>query len=411
MSSKLVLVLNCGSSSLKFAILDAVNGDEYLSGLAECFHLPEARIKWKMDGSKQEAELGAGAAHSEALNFIVNTILAQKPELSAQLTAIGHRIVHGGEKYTSSVVIDESVIQGIKDAASFAPLHNPAHLIGIAEALKSFPHLKDKNVAVFDTAFHQTMPEESYLYALPYSLYKEHGVRRYGAHGTSHFYVTQEAAKILNKPVEELNIITCHLGNGGSVSAIRNGKCVDTSMGLTPLEGLVMGGRTGDIDPAVVFHLIRNAHMSVDELDTLFNKRSGMMGLTGFGDLREVHRLVEEGNEDAKLALDIYVHRIVGYIGNYTAQMGGVDVITFTAGVGENDDVVRKMVCDKLAPFGVKLDEEKNATRSKEPRIISTPDSAVTICVIPTNEELAIARKSAAIAEEGKDSYGNVFSK
>lgn len=182
-------------------------------------------------------------------------------------------------------------------------------------------------------------------------------------------------------------------------------------MGLTPLEGLVMGGRTGDIDPAVVFHLIRNAHMSVDELDTLFNKRSGMMGLTGFGDLREVHRLVKEGNEDAKLALDIYVHRIVGYIGNYTAQMGGVDAITFTAGVGENDDVVRKMVCDKLAPFGVKLDEEKNATRSKEPRIISTPDSAVTICVIPTNEELAIARKSAAIAEEGKDSYGNVFSK
>ena len=185
MSSKLVLVLNCGSSSLKFAIIDAVNGEEYLSGLAECFHLPEARIKWKMDGNKQEAALGAGAAHSEALNFIVNTILAQKPELSAQLTAIGHRIVHGGEKYTSSVVIDESVIQGIKDAASFAPLHNPAHLIGIEEALKSFPQLKDKNVAVFDTAFHQTMPEESYLYALPYNLYKEHGIRRYGAHGTS----------------------------------------------------------------------------------------------------------------------------------------------------------------------------------------------------------------------------------
>lgn len=210
MSSKLVLVLNCGSSSLKFAIIDAVNGEEYLSGLAECFHLPEARIKWKMDGGKQEAALGAGAAHSEALNFIVNTILAQKPELSAQLTAIGHRVVHGGEKYTGSVVIDDSVIQGIKDAASFAPLHNPAHLIGIAEALKSFPNLKDKNVAVFDTAFHQTMPEESYLYALPYSLYKEHGVRRYGAHGTSHFFVTQEAAKILNKPVDELNIITCH---------------------------------------------------------------------------------------------------------------------------------------------------------------------------------------------------------
>ena len=219
MSSKLVLVLNCGSSSLKFAIIDAVNGEEYLSGLAECFHLPEARIKWKMDGNKQEAALGAGAAHSEALNFIVNTILAQKPELSAQLTAIGHRIVHGGEKYTSSVVIDESVIQGIKDAASFAPL------LGIEEALKSFPQLKDKNVAVFDTAFHQTMPEESYLYALPYNLYKEHGIRRYGAHGTSHFYVTQEAAKMLNKPVEELNIITCHLAKYiGAYTALMDGR-------------------------------------------------------------------------------------------------------------------------------------------------------------------------------------------
>ncbi len=201
MSSKLVLVLNCGSSSLKFAIIDPANGDEYLSGLAECFHLPEARIKWKLEGAKQEAALGAGAAHSEALNFMVKTILAQKPELSAQIVAIGHRIVHGGEKLTQSVVIDESVIQGIKDASSFAPLHNPAHLIGIDEALKNFPHLSDKNVAVFDTAFHQTMPEESYLYALPYKLYKEHGVRRYGAHGTSHFYVTQEAAKVLNKPL------------------------------------------------------------------------------------------------------------------------------------------------------------------------------------------------------------------
>lgn len=255
MSSKLVLVLNCGSSSLKFAIIDAVNGEEYLSGLAECFHLPEARIKWKMDGNKQEAALGAGAAHSEALNFIVNTILAQKPELSAQLTAIGHRIVHGGEKYTSSVVIDESVIQGIKDAASFAPLHNPAHLIGIEEALKSFPQLKDKNVAVFDTAFHQTMPEESYLYALPYNLYKEHGIRRYGAHGTSHFYVTRGSGKNAEQTGRRTEHHHLPPGNGGSVSAIRNGKCVDTSMGLTPLEGLVMGTRSGDIDPAIIFHL------------------------------------------------------------------------------------------------------------------------------------------------------------
>lgn len=213
MSSKLVLVLNCGSSSLKFAIIDPTNGDEYLSGLAECFNLPEARIKWKMDGAKHEAELGAGAAHSEALNFIVNTILAAKPELSAQISSIGHRIVHGGEKFTSSVLINDDVVEGIKAAVPFAPLHNPAHLIGIEEARKAFPHLVHKNVAVFDTAFHQTMPEEAYLYALPYELYEEHGIRRYGAHGTSHYYVSREAAKKLNKPVEELNVITCHLGN------------------------------------------------------------------------------------------------------------------------------------------------------------------------------------------------------
>ena len=216
---------------------------------------------------------------------------------------------------------------------------------------------------------------------------------------------------VIGKPAEGLKQIVLHIGNGASASAEVSGKPVETSMGLTPLEGLMMGGRTGDIDPAVVFHLIRNAHMNVDELDTLFNKRSGMMGMTGFGDLREVHRLVAEGNEDAKLALDVYVHRIVSYIGNYTYQMGGCDVITFTAGVGENDDIVRKMVCDKLAPFGVKLDEEKNAKRSKEPRIISTPDSSVIIAVIPTNEELAIARKSAEIAENGADTYGNTFTK
>ncbi len=349
MSSKLVLVLNCGSSSLKFAIIDAVNGEEYLSGLAECFHLPEARIKWKMDGNKQEAALGAGAAHSEALNFIVNTILAQKPELSAQLTAIGHRIVHGGEKYTSSVVIDESVIQGIKDAASFAPLHNPAHLIGIEEALKSFPQLKDKNVAVFDTAFHQTMPEESYLYALPYNLYKEHGIRRYGAHGTSHFYVTQEAAKMLNKPVEELNIITCHLGNGGSVSAIRNGKCVDTSMGLTPLEGLVMGTRSGDIDPAIIFHLHDTLGMSVDAINKLLTKESGLLGLT---EVTSDCRYVEDNyatKEDAKRAMDVYCHRLAKYIGAYTALMDGrLDAVVFTGGIGENAAMVRELSLGKL---------------------------------------------------------------
>nr|WP_085843231.1 acetate kinase [Klebsiella pneumoniae] len=374
MSSKLVLVLNCGSSSLKFAILDAVNGDEYLSGLAECFHLPEARIKWKMDGSKQEAELGAGAAHSEALNFIVNTILAQKPELSAQLTAIGHRIVHGGEKYTSSVVIDESVIQGIKDAASFAPLHNPAHLIGIAEALKSFPHLKDKNVAVFDTAFHQTMPEESYLYALPYSLYKEHGVRRYGAHGTSHFYVTQEAAKILNS------------------------KCVDTSMGLTPLEGLVMGTRSGDIDPAIIFHLHDTLGMSVDAINKMLTKESGLLGLTEVtSDCRYVEDNYQE-KADAKRAMDVYCHRLAKYIGSYTALMDGrLDAVIFTGGIGENAAMVRELSLGKLGVLGFEVDHERNlAARFGKSGFINKEGTRPAV-VIPTNEELVIAQDASRL--------------
>ncbi|BDH45079.1 acetate kinase [Salmonella enterica subsp. enterica serovar Choleraesuis] len=398
MSSKLVLVLNCGSSSLKFAIIDALNGDEYLSGLAECFHLPEARIKWKIDGGKQEAALGAGAAHSEALNFIVNTILAQKPELSAQLTAIGHRIVHGGEKYTSSVVIDDTVIQGIKDASSFAPLHNPAHLIGIAEALKSFPNLADKNVAVFDTAFHTTMPEESYLYALPYSLYKDHGIRRYGAHGTSHYFVTQEAAKMLNKPVDELNIITCHLGNGGSVSAIRNGKCVDTSMGLTPLEGLVMGTRSGDIDPAIIFHLHDTLGMSVDQINKMLTKESGLLGLT---EVTSDCRYVEDNystKDDANRAMNVYCHRLAKYIGAYTSLMDGrLDGIVFTGGIGENAAMVRELSLGRLGAIGCAIDHERNlAARFGNAGFINK-DGAVAAMVIPTNEELVIAQDASRL--------------
>ncbi|QTF07740.1 acetate kinase [Brenneria izadpanahii] len=393
MSSKLVLVLNCGSSSLKFAIIDAINGEEYLSGLAECFHLPEARIKWKMDGGKQEAALGAGAAHSEALNFIVNTILSQKPELSAQLVAIGHRIVHGGEKFTQSAVITDSVLQGIKEAIPFAPLHNPAHLIGIAEALKSFPKLADKNVAVFDTAFHQTMPEESYLYALPYKLYKDHHIRRYGAHGTSHYFVTQRAAEALNKPVEEVNVITCHLGNGGSVTAVRNGKCVDTSMGLTPLEGLVMGTRSGDIDPAIVFHLHDSLGMSVEQINKLLTKESGLLGLT---EVTSDCRYVEENymsKEDAKRAMDVYCHRLAKYIGAYCALMEGrLDAVVFTGGIGENAAMVRELTLNKLGLLGFEVDHERNlAARFGNGGNIAKDGSRPAL-VIPTNEELVIAQ-------------------
>ncbi|MEQ9899776.1 acetate kinase [Pectobacterium punjabense] len=392
MSSKLVLVLNCGSSSLKFAIIDAINGEEYLSGLAECFNLPEARIKWKMDGGKHDAELGAGAAHSEALNFIVNTILSQKPELSAQLVAIGHRIVHGGEKFTQSAIITDDVLQGIKDSVPFAPLHNPAHLIGIDEALKSFPHLADKNVAVFDTAFHQTMPEESYLYALPYKLYKENHIRRYGFHGTSHYFVSREAAKVLNKPVEELNVITCHLGNGGSVTAIRNGECVDTSMGLTPLEGLVMGTRCGDIDPAVIFHLHDALGMDIEHINTLMTKESGLLGLT---EVTSDCRYVEDNYEtkaDAKRAMDVYCHRLAKYIGSYAALMEGrLDAVIFTGGIGENAAMVRELSLKKLGLLGFDVDHERNlAARFGKGGNIAK-DGTRPALVIPTNEELVIA--------------------
>ncbi|WGO84480.1 acetate kinase [Arsenophonus apicola] len=398
MSSKLVLVLNCGSSSLKFAIIDPVNGEEQLSGLAECFHLPEARIKWKIDGTKNEAALGAGAAHSEAMTFIVNQILTQKPELAQAISAIGHRIVHGGEKFTQSVIINDEVVAGIKASIPFAPLHNPAGIIGLEEAKKAFPHLNDKHVAVFDTAFHQTMPVEAYLYALPYNLYKEHGIRRYGAHGTSHYYVSRQAAKELNKSINDLNVITCHLGNGGSVTAIVNGQSVDTSMGLTPLEGLVMGTRSGDIDPAIVFHLHDALGMSVDKINSLLTKESGILGLT---EVTNDCRYVEDNYDtkpDAKRAMDVYCHRLAKYIAAYCALMEGrLDAIIFTGGIGENSALVRELTLKKLSLIGIKYDHERNlAARFGKSGKITTDDS-IPVLVIPTNEELVIAQDASRL--------------
>ncbi|MDG6896817.1 acetate kinase [Actinobacillus delphinicola] len=396
MSKKLVLILNCGSSSLKFAILDPATGEEFLSGLAEAFYLPDARIKWKLNGEKGNAELGAGAAHSEALNFIVNNILTA--ELKDSIGAIGHRIVHGGEKYTSSVVINDEVLKGIEEAAQFAPLHNPAHLIGIQEAFKAFPELKANNVAVFDTAFHQTMPEEAFLYALPYSLYKEHGVRRYGAHGTSHFFVSQEAAKRLDIPADKINVITCHLGNGGSVSAVKHGKCIDTSMGLTPLEGLVMGTRCGDIDPAIMFYMHNNLGMSVDQIEETLIKKSGLLGLTEVtSDCRYAEDNYEK-EEPARRALDVYCYRLAKYIGAYMVAIGEkLDAIVFTGGIGENSAHVRELTLKHLAVFGYKLDEERNlAARFGNEGIITADNSPVAI-VLPTNEELVIAQDTAKL--------------
>ncbi|EGR0466758.1 acetate kinase [Vibrio cholerae] len=395
--SKLVLVLNCGSSSLKFAVVDAQSGEQHLSGLAECLHLPEARIKWKLDG-KHEAQLGEGAAHDEALSFIVETILASKPELAAQLKAIGHRVVHGGEQFTQSALIDDAVLKGIEDCAALAPLHNPAHIIGIKAAQKAFPELK--NVAVFDTAFHQTMPEEAYLYALPYNLYKEHGIRRYGMHGTSHLFIAREAAERLGKPANELNIINCHLGNGASVCAIKNGQSVDTSMGLTPLEGLVMGTRCGDIDPAIIFHMHDTLGYSVEKINTMLTKESGLLGLT---EVTSDCRFVEDNygqKEEATRAMDVFCHRLAKYVAGYTASLDGrLDAITFTGGIGENSAPIREMVLNRLAIFGITVDSAANLkARFGGEGVITTADSRIPAMVIATNEELVIAEDTARLA-------------
>lgn len=398
MSQNLILILNCGSSSLKFAILNPQTKEEILSGLAENFHLADARIKWKLNGEKGAADLGAGAAHSEALAFIVNSILSE--DVKNSIGAIGHRIVHGGEKYTSSTVITPEVIEGIKAAAEYAPLHNPAHLIGIEEAFKAFPELQDKNVAVFDTAFHQTMPEEAYLYALPYSLYKEHGIRRYGFHGTSHYYVSRQVAEKLDIPADKVNVITCHLGNGASIAAIRNGECIDTSMGFTPLEGLVMGTRSGDIDPAIIFFMHNTLGMGMKEIEETLVKKSGLLGLT---EVTSDCRFAEDNyaeKPEAKRAMDVFCYRLAKYIGAYMAIIGDrLDAIVFTGGIGENAGPVRELTLNHLKLFGIKVDNDRNmAARFGKAGKITADDSRYPAFVIPTNEELVIAQDTAQLA-------------
>lgn len=390
----LVLILNSGSSSIKFAIMNPENGEVYLSGLAEALGLPEARIKWKLDGAKDEANLGAGAGHTEALNFVVEKLLKAKPDLAAALVAIGHRVVHGGEKLTSSVVINEEVIKEITEAADYAPLHNPAALLGIKVATELFPHLADKQVAVFDTAFHSTLPEEAYIYALPYELYEKYGVRRYGMHGTSHKYITETLAKMIGKPVNEVNLINCHLGNGASICAVRNGQSVETSMGFTPAEGLVMGTRAGDLDPGVVKYLFNKLNLTADSWDDLINKKSGLLGITGkSSDCRYAE---DNYNTDprAKLALDAAAHRIAKYIGAYLAilNVDYIDAITFTGGIGENAPHVRRLVVEKLRLLGYQLDEQRNNDTKFGKEGVISKDNTPVLMVIPTNEELIIAQ-------------------
>ncbi|MDO4913611.1 MAG: acetate kinase [Bifidobacteriaceae bacterium] len=406
--AKTVLVINSGSSSIKYQLVDLESGEGIASGIVEKIGEPiDGHYKHEVNGEKHQLEEPIHD-HEQGLKRVLGFFEEYGPKLSeANIIAVGHRVVQGGSTFPQPSLVTDKTIKQVKNLAVLAPLHNMPEAIGAEVMQELLPNVPQ--VFVYDTSFFIDLPKEASTYALNKDIAKQYHIRRYGAHGTSHEYVGAKVPEVIGKPAEGLKQIVLHIGNGASVSAQISGKPVETSMGLTPLEGLMMGSRTGDIDPAVVFHLIRNAHMNVDELDTLFNKRSGMMGMTGFGDMREVHRLIAEGDEDAKVALDVYVHRIVGYIGNYVAQMGGVDVITFTAGVGENDEIVRRRVCEKLAPFGVKIDLEENDIRSKEPRILSTPDSSVIVAIVPTNEELAIARKSAAIAEAGKDTYGNEF--
>ena len=396
-----ILVINSGSSSVKYQLLDMENEEVLCKGIAERIGLHGSRIVHRKGGEKHiiEREL---PNHEVALQGVLEILTDEKLGVIknlSEISAVGHRVVHGGEKFSGSVLIDDEVMKALEENIDLAPLHNPPNIMGIRAVQKLLPGVP--NVAVFDTAFHQTMPKKAYLYAIPIELYEEHRIRRYGFHGTSHRYVSKRAAEILGKPYESLKIITAHLGNGASIAAVMYGKSVDTSMGFTPLEGLVMGTRSGDIDPAIVIHLQKKLGMSADEVYEMLNKKSGVLGLfKKSSDMRDIEDAALAGDELARLVLDIYEYRIAKYIGAYAAAMNGVDVIVFTAGVGENSPIIREEICENYLGFlGVKIDKEKNDFKGEE-RIISTPDSKVTVMVVPTNEELMIARDTKEIVEK-----------
>lgn len=389
-----VLVINSGSSSIKYQLVDVTSGDALASGIVERIGLEVGKVKHEGPSGATVLEQ-AVPDHETGMRLVLDLFEQQGPQLRAEdLTAVGHRIVQGGDVFDGPVVIDDEVLAQIDALSPLAPLHNPANVAGVKAARSAFPTVP--HVAVFDTAFHRTMPPAAYTYAIDQDVAAEHKIRRYGAHGTSHLYVSRATAEFLGRPVEELNTIVLHLGNGASASAVRGGECIDTSMGLTPLEGLVMGTRSGDIDPAVLFHLARVGGYSIDQLDELLNRKSGMLGLSGYTDMRDVHDAVAAGDERVKTALDVYYHRIKGYVGKYYAELGHVDVITFTAGIGENDDIVRINALKNLERLGIQVDPERNAGRKKEPTVISPDGAEVTVLVIPTNEELEIARQSVA---------------
>lgn len=392
-----VLVLNSGSSSVKYQLLDMRTLQRLATGLVERIGEEGARlVHTPLTGGAERERTGEFADHAAALRAVAEELSADGLGLdSPELAAIGHRVVHGGLSFTEPTVVDEEVLAEIERLAPLAPLHNPANLLGIRTARQMRPDLPQ--VAVFDTAFHTTMPEYAARYALDAKTADAHRIRRYGFHGTSHAFVSRAAAALLGKDPGETNLIVLHLGNGASASAVRGGSCVDTSMGLTPLEGLVMGTRSGDIDPAVIFHLMRNAGMDAGEVDDLLNKRSGLIGLCGANDMREIQRRIEEGDAAARLAFEIYVHRLKKYLGAYYAVLGRVDAVVFTAGVGENAAPVREAALSGLEGLGLEVDAELNAVRSKEPRLISPAGARVAVAVVPTDEELEIAHQTYAL--------------
>ncbi|MEU5049405.1 acetate kinase [Streptomyces sp. NPDC021096] len=393
-----VLVLNSGSSSLKYQLLDMADGARLAVGLVERIGEETSRLAHTplaTGGAKRE-RLEPMPDHDAALKAVARELTADGLGLdSPELAAIGHRVVHGGQKFTEPTVVTDEVMAEMERLIPVAPLHNPANITGVRTAQALRPDLPQ--VAVFDTAFHTTMPESAARYAIDVETADAHMVRRYGFHGTSHAYVSRETAKLLGKAPEEVNVIVLHLGNGASASAVKGGRCVDTSMGLTPLEGLVMGTRSGDIDPAVILHLSRNAGMSVDEIDSLLNKKSGLIGLCGDNDMREIRRRIDEGDERAALAFDIYVHRLKKYIGAYYAVLGKVDAVAFTAGVGENAAPVREAAVAGLEELGLVVDAGLNEIRSDEARLISPDSARVAVAVVPTDEELEIATQAYAL--------------
>lgn len=394
-----VLVINCGSSSLKYQLINSDSEEVLAKGLCERIGI-DGRLVYQKEGLDKEITEAPMPTHKEAIQMVLDALVNPKTgavKSLAEIDAVGHRVVHGGEKFSDSVVITEEVIAQVEECNDLAPLHNPANIIGIRACQALMPNVP--MVGVFDTAFHQTMPEKAFLYGIPRKYYDEDGIRRYGFHGTSHQFVSLETAKVLGKDIKDLKIIVCHLGNGASVTAVKGGESVDTSMGLTPLEGLIMGTRSGDLDPAIIEFIANKENKTASEVLNILNKESGVYGLSGVSsDFRDVKAARAEGNKVAAAALDAYAYRVAKYIGAYTAAMNGVDAIAFTAGLGENDDITRKAICEYLGYLGTELDEVKNDVHG-ETAIISTDDSKVTLLCVPTNEELMIARDTVALVK------------